>query len=114
MPDTTTGTLDNTLISQCCTQLGEETLVVPGFVSLLSLSIGLPHYAGKMFPPSGFDLHSQELVSSHGNPDNENDLADRLAGWLTDWRIVLKGGWWTGFPGVVDWLAVASAQELVC
>ena len=62
----------------------------------------------------GFDLHSQELVSSQENPDNENDLAVRLAGWLTDWRIVLKRGWWTGFPGVADWLAVALAQELVC
>ena len=114
MPDTTTGTLDNTLISQRCPQLGEETVVVQGFVGLLSLSIGLPHCAGKMFPRPGFDVHSQELVSSYRNPDNENDLADRLAGWLTDWRIVLKRGWWTGFPGVADWLAGTSAQELVC
>ena len=78
------------------------------------MSIGLPHYAGKMFPSSGFDLHSQELVSSCKNPDNDNDLADRLAGWLTDWRLAFKGGRWTGFPGVADWLAGTSAQELVC
>ena len=76
-----------------------------GFVGLGFLSIGLPHCAGKLFPPTGFDVDSQELVSSCRDPDNENDLADRLLGWLTDWRIVLKQDWWTGVPGwLIGWL----------
>ena len=113
MLDTTTGALDNTLISQRCPKVEEATVVVQGFFDLLSLSIGLPHCAGKMFPPPGFDVHSQELLSSCRNPDHEDDLADRLAGWLAHWRSVSKRGWWTGFPRVADWLAGTSAQGLV-
>ena len=77
---------------------------------VVSLPIGLPHYAGKMFLESGFDVHSQELVSSCRHPDNEDDLAGRLAGWLANWRIVLKQGLWTGFPGVAGFAAAARRR----
>ena len=107
MPDTTTGTLDDTLVSQGCFQVEEDTIVVQGFVGLLSLSIGLPHYAGEMFPASGFDVHSQELVSSYRNPDNETIwLTDSQAGWLTGGLFPNElGGLCCLGPGLADWLA---------
>ena len=63
----------------------KEMLVAQGHVCLFPWSARVPQNAGKMFPALGFDVHSQNVVSSWKDPDNGNDLADRLADWLADW-----------------------------
>ena len=61
MPDTTTGTLDDTLVSQGCFQLGKETIVVQGFVGLLT--VGAP--VARNLPATWVILHNKLRVQQH-------------------------------------------------